>query len=168
MNVIPNIRRLQKALQVLSLASTLAAFAFAGVLGGCGSSPPPPSPLPEVTEDDVVEALSRLEEWGVTASELSKACKYYIDHSWSYIDAWNSANKVAVDAYPAPAPRRIVDVVVDVGRVADDIAIPDGWAVSVAMSIDESLEDWTEADHVRYEGMIVARKRQLIEPLCTQ
>ena len=150
----------------------MAVFAIAGMPSGCSSSSPTstptPTPLPAVTDDDVAEARSRLITEGVTASELTEACDYYADNGWAYIDAWVAANKAAADADHAPALRRIADVVTDVSIAADDIASPTEWAVSVAESIDKPIAEWTEAEHAHYEGAIVARKRQLIEPLCTQ
>ena len=154
------------------MSKLLVVFAIAGILGGCSpSSPTPtptPTPLPAVTEADVAEARSQLVTNGVTASELTEACGYYAGNGWAYTDAWNAANKAAADADHTPALRRIADVVTDVSIAAEDIATPTGWAVSLAESIDKPLAEWTEADHTRYEGAIVARKRQLVEPLCTQ
>lgn len=62
---------------------------------------------------------------------------------------------------------RLEEVITDVSIVVEDIVFPDGWAVSVleGMGYFDKAE-WTEADQARYEGVIVARKRQLMEPLC--
>ena len=116
----------------------------------------------------MADALSRLATQGITASELTEACSYYSNNGWAYTDAWNAANKVAADSSHAPALRRIADVVKDISTVAEDIAIPTDWAVSVATSIDKPLAEWTETDHASYESVIIAQKRQLLEPLCTQ
>ena len=135
------------------------------MLSGCGSSTPlptpspTPTPLPAVTGTDVAEARSRLATQGITASELTEACGYYANNGWSYTDAWNAALNVA--------PQRITDVITDVSIVTEDIATPTEWVVAVAESIAKPLGEWTEADHVHYEGAVTARKRQLLEPLCT-
>ena len=45
-HLFPNLRRLQRTAKVLSLAGILAAIAMTGILSGCSSSPPTPTPEP--------------------------------------------------------------------------------------------------------------------------
>ena len=156
----------------LSLVGILALFAIAGMLGGCSSgSPTPtptstplptptPTPLPAITGNDVTEARSRLVTRGVTASELTEACSYYAANGWAFTDAWNATIGVA--------PQRTTDVITDVSIVVEEIATPTEWVVSIAESIGKPLAEWTEADNDTYDSAIITRKRQVIEPLCTQ
>ena len=116
----------------------------------------------------MADARSRLAAQGVTTSELVEACSYYANNGWAYTDAWNAANKVAADADHDPVLRRIADVVTDVSIITEDIATPTDWVLSVAERIDKPPAEWTEADNASYDSAIVARKRQLLEPLCTQ
>ena len=162
--MVPRIHRPPATQQVLNLACILAVLAIAGILSGCSSSSPTPTqtptPLPAITGDDVAEARSRLVTQGVTASELTEACSYYANNGWAYTDTWNAANNVA--------PQRIANVITDVSIVVEEIATPTEWVLSVAESIDKPLAEWTEADNDTYDSAIITRKRQVIEPLCTQ
>ncbi len=119
--------------------------------------------------DAVADALSRLTtEWDVTPSELDEACRYYAAHGWIYPDAWNAASEVAQGTSLSSAARRTTDVIAHVAVVAEEIAVPKDWAMSVYESIGKPLEDWTETDHATYEGIIDARVGELVEPLCAQ
>ena len=165
---------------MLHLTGILAALAIAGLLNGCSSSPPTPTPtslpLSPLSADAVGKIHFALTQVGVTASELEAACGYYANHGWSFDDAWKAANKAAWEVSPPdPLLTRLVDVISAVHFMAsavhfmaEDFAIPEDWAVSVVKSLDRSVENWTEADYAHYEGVTDARKRQLIEPLCTQ
>ncbi len=153
---------------ILNLISILALIIIVGMLSGCSSSPltatsmptPTSTPLPAVSEGDVAEARSRLVATGITTSELTEACGYYANNDWSYTNTWNAANGVA--------SQRIADVVTDISAVVEDIATPTEWVVSVAESIGKPLAEWTEADNDFYDSTIINRKRELLEPLCTQ
>ena len=144
------------------LAIYLTVLALAWSLGGCASTPAadPSAPLPAITDEDVADARSQLTKQGISASELAEACEYYAANAWSFIDAWNATYE--------GEPTRMTDVVTDISMVVEGIAVPADWATSVAENFDRPLDEWTEADHLRYEKIIVARKRELLEPLCSR
>ena len=110
-------------------------------------------------------AQSILSQGGVTASALEEACGYYANHGWSFTDAYATANRTA---WESNSPLHIPALIGAIHFVAEDLTLPDEWAELVAKSIDKPLDEWTEADHSHYQGVTDARKRQLIEPLCTQ
>ncbi len=134
----------------------------------------PTVPVPPVSAEavsEVDEAHSRLTAAGVTASELRSACTYYAENEFAYTTAWAEANKVAADAGSDPDPRRIADVVTQVSTVVEDIVLPEGFALGVVATMEaktsKPLSDWGEAEHTQYDDAIIARKRQLIDPLCS-
>ena len=109
--------------------------------------------LHEVTYEENSEALtSYLKGTPVPADTLTNP-----DHA-----SFEEERNIIIERFT-----RLEDVITDVSIVAEDIATPTDWVLSVAGRIDKPLAEWTEADHASYEGAIIARKRQLLEPLCT-
>ena len=117
--------------------------------------------------DDRVAATDLLHK--VTYEEYSEALSSYLMGTPVPTDTLTKPDRVPFEEERdiiIERFTRLADVITDMSIVAEDIATPTDWALSVVASIEKPLAEWTEADHTSYEGAIIARKRQLLEPIC--